>query len=252
MEAGDFTALASSYFNRPGYSETVLRIIAKEAGVLGRKDSLVADVGAGTGKLTEQLVAMELPVIAVEPNQAMREEGKKTLPGVKWLEGSGENTGLSSSSVDWLLMASSFHWVDLEKGLTEFHRVLKPGGCFTALWNPRDLKRSEFHLTIEAKIQELVPNLERRSSGISKSTENLEQKLISTGHFSDCFYIETSYDLVFPTERYLGAWTSVNDIQAQAGPDRWEKILAMIREQCAGMNEVVIPYKTRAWTVRRS
>ena len=52
-------------------------------------------------------------------------------------------------------------------------------------------------------------------------------------------------------ERYLGAWRSVNDIQAQAGPEKFEVLLRQIGEKIASLSEVVVPYKTRAWTVRK-
>ena len=76
MEHGDFTNLAKEYINRPGYSLNVLRMIGRSIG-MDRRDFYVADVGAGTGKLTEELVNLGLKGCAVEPNDAMREEGIK-------------------------------------------------------------------------------------------------------------------------------------------------------------------------------
>ena len=52
--------------------------------------------------------------------------------------------------------------------------------------------------------------------------------------------------------RYLGAWHSVNDIQAQAGEQRWKKILEMIESKILGLQTLEIPYKIRAWTARKS
>ena len=75
MKHGDFTALAKEYVNRPGYSQGVLRMIGRMAG-MDRRDFRVADVGAGTGKLTEELAALGLFGCAVEPNDAMRAEGE--------------------------------------------------------------------------------------------------------------------------------------------------------------------------------
>ena len=143
MKQGDFTALAKAYVNRPGYSEPLLQMLERHTGVANNPDLIIADVGAGTGKLTEILCGHGLKCIAVEPNDSMREEGMLQTSDheIDWRSGSGEQTGLDDSSIDWVLMASSFHWVDLEKGLAEFHRILKPGGYFTALWNPRDLQR---------------------------------------------------------------------------------------------------------------
>jgi len=47
-------------------------------------------------------------------------------------------------------------------------------------------------------------------------------------------------------------WHSVNDIQAQAGEQRWKKILEMIESKISGLETLEIPYKIRAWTARKS
>ena len=253
MKQGDFTSLAKSYINRAGYSQTVLAVLGKHAGVFdGTPDYLVADVGAGTGKLTEELLEMGIPCVAVEPNDAMREEGIACTEkyDIAWMKGSGEDTGLDSDSVNWVLMASSFHWVNLEKGLSEFKRILKPGGFFTALWNPRDLASSQLHARIEERIHSIVPTISRVSSGSSKYTEGLAERLVSTGQFTDCFFMEASHQVSMTHERYLGAWRSVNDIQAQAGPKKFEEIMRAIEDEISSLDTVVVPYKTRAWTVR--
>ena len=119
--AGDFSQLAKSYVYRPAYSETALRVLARYLNA--RCNSFrFADVGAGTGKLTEQLVAMGLTGFAVEPNDAMRAEGERFCDypeSLEWRRGSAEDTGLASQSVDWVLMASSFHWTDPARSLPE-------------------------------------------------------------------------------------------------------------------------------------
>lgn len=251
MKQGDFSALAKAYINRPGYSMAILKNLAARVGY-PRQDFAVADVGAGTGKLTENLLDLGLNVVCVEPNDAMREEGARLTGdrGVIWRKGSGEETGLEDDSVDWVLMASSFHWTDPGKSLPEFHRILKPGGAFTALWNPRDLQRSELQMRIDRKIGDMVPSLKRKSSGSSKYTEDLDQTLISTGHFEDVFFLEGPFDVVMSKERYMGAWRSVNDIQAQAGPQRFQEVMAMIESEIADLKEVAMPYLTRSWTVK--
>jgi ubiquinone/menaquinone biosynthesis C-methylase UbiE len=213
----------------------------------------VADVGAGTGKLTENLAQIGLAGIAVEPNDAMRAEGERLLASRRefaWRKGAAESTGLNAASVNWVLMGSSFHWTDAPRALGEFHRILKPGGSFTALWNPRDLERSELHMRIESKIREIVPELNRVSSGSAKYTVGLESLLVSTGQFEDLIFMEAQHEVVMDVQRFLGAWRSVNDIQAQAGPQRFAAIMKMIEGEVAGLVSVSVPYKTRAWTVR--
>lgn len=89
------------------------------------------------------------------------------------------------------------------------------------------------------------------SSG-SQNVKNWEQILLSTGDFTDCFFMECDYTEVWSKERYLGAWHSVNDIQAQAGAAKWQKILQMIESKIKELDELVIPYKIRAWTARKA
>lgn len=252
MKQGDFTLLAKSYINRAGYSLHALRAIAKYIDAYQKPNFSVADVGAGTGKLTENLIEIGLRGYAIEPNSSMLQEGKRLIKedSFTWKQGSGEETFLPDSSVDWVLMGSSFHWTDQQSALKEFYRILKPGGFFTALWNPRDLEQNELHKEIESKIYSIVPNIKRSSSGASIYTKNLEKTLLESGNFKDLIFIESPYEVEMTQERYLGAWRSVNDIQAQAGPQKFEQILKAIEEKISKLESVRVPYKTRAWTVQ--
>lgn len=251
MKHGDFTLLAKEYVHRAGYSLTLLRAILSYISSLQPVIQTI-DIGAGTGKLTENLIELGLTGIAIEPNDAMREEGEARVgsSAFTWKKGTAELTGLEDSSADWILMGSSFHWTDPQFSLKEFQRVLKPGGFFTALWNPRDLEKSPFHLHLEEKISHLIPNLQRVSSGSGKNMQGMDATLLSTGHFEDLLFMEAPHILKVNQERYLGAWRSVNDIRVQAGEEGFAKILDLIQREIEPYSSIEVPYKTRAWTVR--
>lgn len=255
MKQGDFTKLAKQYINRPAYSELLLSNILKTMDFDKKKENFtVVEVGAGTGKLTKMLLEMGLNVIAIEPNDAMREEGieyTKEFSTVQWKKGSGEETTIEPNIADWVIMASSFHWTDPKKSLPEFSRILKNDGYFTAIWNPRNIKISALHSKIEDNIKTIIPELKRVSSG-SQSTQEWEYVLVSTGDFKECIFMETDHQENMTKERYMGAWHSVNDIQAQAGVDRWRKILEMIENEIKNLEIIDVPYKIRAWTVKKS
>jgi len=254
MKQGDYTKLAKQYINRPAYCPLLLNTLLNIVGYNNKNTEFkIAEIGAGTGKLTKMLLEKGLTVTAVEPNDSMRAEGVAYTSGfdsVKWLNGRGEDTKLENESVDWVIMASSFHWTNHEKSLPEFARILKKDGFFTAVWNPRNIKISEFHTNIENRIKKIIPELNRVSSG-SQSTKEWEYVLTSTGHFKDCLFIETDFTEKMSRDRYLGAWHSVNDIQVQAGADRWSNIINMIEQETLGMEIIEVPYKMRSWTVKK-
>lgn len=133
MKQGDFTQMAKHYHNRPAYSPLLLsKLIAciNDKGI-ANKDLKVVELGAGTGKLTAMLAKdFGFCVRAVEPNDAMREQGQKATQNlnITWLKGSAEQTNLPSNCADWVIMASSFHWTEPKKSLPEIARVLKTGG----------------------------------------------------------------------------------------------------------------------------
>ena len=252
MKQGDFSKLAKEYINRTGYSIEVLNMLYKY--ISKPIDQIqVADIGAGTGKLTEQILKLGFNCFAVEPNDEMRAEGSKICKGkkIKWLKGSGEDTGLQSNSIDWVLMASSFHWTDHTKSIKEFHRILKPKGFFTALWNPRNLDSSKFHTKIEKIIYSIAPKIKRVSSGSKKYTVGLEKKLLFNNYFNNLIFVEGDHEENMTKERYLGAWKSVNDIRAQAGEKNWKKILTAIEKEIKNHQLITVPYKTRSWTVQK-
>jgi ubiquinone/menaquinone biosynthesis C-methylase UbiE len=252
IKQGDFTLLAKNYKNRVGYSKLVLDNLTAYLKINDK--AIIADIAAGTGKLTENL--LEYPsqkIFCVEPNDSMREEGKNYIVNdkVEWLKGSGEQTTLKDESIDWITVGSAFHWMDLEIALKEFHRILKPGGYFTAIWNPRNIIGNKLHEEIENVIYEKAPFIERKSSGSGKNIQDLDLKIISTDHFTDVLYVEAKHVEIMSKERYMGIWDSVNDIPAQAGPELWHEIIEKIKEIIAPYNEIAVPYKTRSWTARK-
>lgn len=253
IQSGDFSALAENYSKyRPDYSASVLGLLIKHVGA-AVSGFAAADVGAGTGIWSRMLIDAGITCTCVEPNDQMREQGIAYTSGhgrVQWKAGSGEATGLAPASVDWVTMASSFHWVQADKGLREFARILRPGGHFTALWNPRNIEGHPLHEGIEQMIQERVPSLKRKSSGARGKVADMYRTMVSTGDFEDVIFVEAPHEIAMTQERYMGAWRSVNDIQAQAGPERFAEILAEIERRIAGMDRIVVPYLTRSWTAK--
>jgi SAM-dependent methyltransferase len=117
---------------RPGYPDDAVRWCVPDRA----HDAL--DLAAGTGKLTESLVALGLDVVAVEPSDAMRGSLTATLPGVDARGGTAEATGLATGSVDVVTVGQAWHWFDEPAASAECARVLRAGGALAVLWNLRD------------------------------------------------------------------------------------------------------------------
>lgn len=253
LRPGDFTRLAEDYSRyRPGYSETVLDCLL---GLFPSRDIDVADVGAGTGIWTRMVARRGVrSVVAVEPDDEMRRCGIRDSEslGIVWRKGGGEATGLDDRSVDWLCMASSFHWVDTARGLAEFARVLRPGGRFTALWNPRRIEANPLLVEIEGYLAELAPDLKRVSSGRSGIAERMGEILRDASEFEDVIAIEGEHVAQLTPDQYLGVWRSVNDIQAQLGPERFQAFLNHVAHRIRGLEHIETTYLTRAWAARRT
>ena len=98
----------------------------------------VLDLGAGTGKLTTRLVERGLDVVAVDPIAEMLEVLSASLPDTPALLGTAEEIPLPDDSVDAVLVAQAWHWVDPDRAIPEVARVLRPGGRLGLLWNTPD------------------------------------------------------------------------------------------------------------------
>ena len=148
-------------------------------------------------------------------------------------------------------MASSFHWVDTEKGLAEFARVLRPDGRFIALWNPRRIEANPLLMEIEEHLRSLAPEMERVSSGRSGIAERMSEILRAAPGFDDVISMEGAHVASLTPDQYLGVWRSVNDVQHQLGPQRFNQFLDWVAKRIQGMDSITTTYLTRAWTARK-
>jgi SAM-dependent methyltransferase len=121
---------------RPEYPIAAIEFVRRTL-QLGER-SRIAELGAGTGKLTTGLLSIGLHPVALEPVPEMRARLRATLPDLAILGGVAEAIPLRSGSVDAVLAAQSFHWFDVARALQEIARVLRPGGGLALLWNVRD------------------------------------------------------------------------------------------------------------------
>ena len=142
LDVNPFVGEGGAYNSvRPAYpDEAVAALIdaarrARGAHATGQGGPLrAADIGAGTGKMSELLARAGFLVDAVEPSEAMRAQAS-SIEGVTWHGGVAEQTELSDDAYDIVVFAQSWHWVDSERAGLEAARILAPGGVLAIVWN---------------------------------------------------------------------------------------------------------------------
>ncbi|HZS04687.1 MAG TPA: class I SAM-dependent methyltransferase [Blastocatellia bacterium] len=134
-----FSSRVDNYIKyRPTYPPAIIETLREECGL--KPASVIADIGSGTGILTELFLRNGNPVFGVEPNPEMREAGERLLSGYSnfvSVTGTAEATTLPDHSVDLVTAGQAFHWFDRAKARVEFARILKPDGWVALVWNER-------------------------------------------------------------------------------------------------------------------
>lgn len=146
LDVNPFVGEGGAYDSvRPAYPDEAVAALVDAARRARGADASVqdgplraADIGAGTGKMSELLARAGLLVDAVEPSEAMRAQAS-SIEGVTWHDGVAEQTGLPNDLYDIVVFAQSWHWVDSERAGLEVERILAPGGVLGIVWNQMDV-----------------------------------------------------------------------------------------------------------------
>ncbi len=125
--AENFASVADAYESgRPDYPPAVSGAIGAELEL--RPGARVLDLAAGTGKLTRRLLAGGFDVVAVEPQESLREKLAASVGAERVQAGVAESIPLPDGGVEAVTVADAFHWFDQGPALAEIARVLVPGG----------------------------------------------------------------------------------------------------------------------------
>jgi len=130
---------------RPSYPTALLDLLRAECSL--RPGHVIADIGSGTGFLSELFLKNGNRVYGIEPNEAMRRAGEEYLAsydGFSSIEGSAEATTLDDAGVDFVTAGQSFHWFEPDSARREFVRILKSGGWMVIAWNDRRMDEAPF------------------------------------------------------------------------------------------------------------
>ena len=150
-----FSSRVDNYIQyRPTYPPQIIDALRSECGL--SRDSVVADIGSGTGILTRLFLQQGNPVIGVEPNQEMRQAAERLLsnhPKFISVDGTAEATTLDRDSVDIITAGQSFHWFKPDLAQQEWSRILRAGGWAILIWNERRSSGTPFLEAYEQLLQ---------------------------------------------------------------------------------------------------
>lgn len=147
---------------RPSYPDKVLDYLQHECHLTS--ESVIADIGSGTGIFTKLLLDRGFTVYAVEPNDSMRHEAEKQLkllPGFYSLNGTAENTNLPDKNTNLIVCAQAFHWFNNAETRAEFKRILAPYGHVALIWNNRCIDADDFAIAYELLLKQQSSDYER-------------------------------------------------------------------------------------------
>jgi SAM-dependent methyltransferase len=227
---------------RPGYPAGAIEWLRSELDL--RPGRTVVDVGAGTGKLTRELVASGAEVVAVEPVPGMRDLLERAVPGVRVLDGTAEAMPLADESADAITVAQAFHWFDVPRTLAEFHRVLRPGGRFALIWNRRRLDQP-----LHREISEIIEP--HRGDTPSHQRGEWREPVASNGLFAAVGELELPTDQELDVDGVVDRVESTSFIGALDERERAD-VLGRVRELAAGWTGPLrLGYTTEAYVYER-
>ena len=167
---------------RPSYPRAVLNFLEAKCGLTSA--SVVADVGSGTGILSELFLESGNRVFGVEPNDGMREAGERMLgrcPNFVSVAGTAEATTLEGGSVDFVVAGQAFHWFDAGRSREEFARILRPGGWVALIWNLRRKGATPFLVAYERLLE--IHRTDRGEVEIWRQDADMAESLFGPGTF---------------------------------------------------------------------
>ncbi len=211
-------------------------------------DSVIADIGSGTGILTSQLLKKGNKVFAVEPNEDMRKTAESLLcrdGNYISINGSAEKTGLADSCVDVITVAQAFHWFERVLFRKECKRILRHGGKVALVWNSRD-EDSDLVRENDLLNKKFCPNF-KGFSGNMRGALGDDDFLDFFGGKYECrkFNNDTSCD----KEGFIGRNCSASYALKSGDPnfDEYISALGVLFDKYNKNNVLIMPQFTRSY-----
>lgn len=229
---------------RPGYPDEVYaELINRKVIATG---NTIADIGAGTGLSAKLFLKHKHPVLAVEPNAAMRNAGQELLidQPIQFYNGTAEATQLPAASVDTIVAAQAFHWFNTQTARKEFQRILRPNGQVILIWNDRIVRGDDFSEAYEEALRYFA--IDYAQVDHKQITDTAFDAFWGTGNWQT-FAIPNVQELTF--EGLLGRVLSSSYMPKEDHPDFsfMQHVLKKIFLRYQNNGSVAMRYDTRVF-----
>lgn len=211
----------------------------------------VADVAAGTGKLTRLLTPLAPALVAVEPMIGMRTTFAAVCPGVPMVASTAEQLPFAGGALDAITVAQGFHWFDGPVALAEFARVLRAGGRLGLVWNARDRTND-----LVDQLWSIMDRVEKRAPWRMHERWS-DSAFVEQSDFGELTEATFHHEQLLTPEQVLDRFRSVSHISVLP-PDEQSRVIDEIRNVLdthplsAGESQIPIPYRVDAyWCERR-
>lgn len=203
---------------RPDYPAAAIDAVLDGA---ASPDALtIADIGAGTGISSRMLADRGAAVLALEPNLPMI-LAAEVHSRVRFIAAGAEATSLRSCSVDLICCFQAFHWFEAETALEEFHRVLRPAGRLTLVWNQRD-RTDPFTESYSLVVHEFA------SQHPAEERKGVADPIFSTPRFRGAEVVSFPHAQALSFDAFIGRARSTSYLPSSG--EAWEKLLARLTE----------------------
>jgi ubiquinone/menaquinone biosynthesis C-methylase UbiE len=216
---------------RPGYPREAVEWL------LGEEPLAVLELGAGTGKLTEHLVALGHDVHATDPDPRMLDRLGTRLPELRVSQTSAEEIPAADASFDMVVVGDAMEWFDHEKALPEIARVLKRGGSLAVIRNVRD---------------ERIPWVKRLGNLIGHHTAGagIGEEIDSSPYFGpaeDASFKQWQVIDRASVQDLVRSLPDVAGLEPAAQESRIREVLAFYDDFGRGMDGMQLPYVTECF-----
>ncbi|HEY1480266.1 MAG TPA: class I SAM-dependent methyltransferase [Gaiellales bacterium] len=204
----------------------------------------VADLAAGTGKLTRLLVPHASTIVAIEPSPAMRRAFQLALPDVEIVDGRAEEIPLPDASLDLVTVGEAFHWFRPAPAIAEIGRVLRPGGALVIAFNEWRTDAAPWLRNVFSR--------ERSGRRVRRPGRNWRRTLEQSELFDGYCEAARPHEQQLTPSGFVDlvrSMSHVNALDEDARAAYVESLRLLVDEQAP--TPLIVPIRTRAFAARR-